>query len=73
MKKLLGFLIISGFILFFVGGFILVFTQIIGLLCFNQLLVIEACRYFFWIFPVTGFTGLLCWLYSYIKKEKKGI
>ena len=68
MKKILDYLIIIGFVLFFFGGLILVCTQIAGLIFFNQSLVIAARSYFSWIFPLTGLTGLLCWIYSYLKE-----
>lgn len=72
MKKLLEHLIIAGFILFFIGGLLLVGIQIVGLFSFNQALVIAARNYFCWIFPLTGLTGLLCWIYSYVKKGEEG-
>lgn len=72
MKKLLENLIIAGFILFFIGGLLLVGIQIVGLFSFDQALVIAARNFFSWIFPLTGLTGLFCWLYSYVKKDEEG-
>ena len=67
MKKILEYMIISGFVLFFLGGFLLVAGQLVGLVLFNQAIVVSAREWFRWIFPLTGITGLLCWVYSYIK------
>lgn len=72
MKKILEHLIIAGFILFFIGELFLVGIQIVGLFSFNQALVIAARNYFSWIFPLTGLTGLFCWIYSYVKKNEEG-
>ncbi|MGL9730972.1 hypothetical protein [Enterococcus sp. DIV0756] len=71
MKKFMEYLIIMGFVVFFIGGLILVCIQIVGLIGFNQALVVAARKYFSWIFPLTGLTGLLCWLYSYLKEGEE--
>lgn len=69
MKRIIENVIIIGFVLFVIGGLLMVAVQVVGLLTLNEGLTVGADSNFAWIFPVSAVTGLLCWLYSYLGKH----
>lgn len=68
MKRFVENIILSSFVIFFFGGLLLVFVQTIGLVMGQVTVVVDAKNVFAWIFPLSALTGLMCYLYSYMKK-----
>ncbi|EOH93744.1 hypothetical protein [Enterococcus pallens] len=69
MRNFMEKIIIAGFVLFIVGGFLLVLIQLVGLVLGNSYLMVHANGWFSWIYPCAAITGALCYLLSYGKKK----
>lgn len=71
MKKLYQNLILIGFIIFLLGGCLYVAGQLICLVLGFPERMIALERITKIIFPVASVSGLLCFLYRYLFKEKE--
>lgn len=71
MKRLYQNLILIGFLIFFLGGCIYVAGQFLCLVLGQPEMMIAFERVTGVIFPAASVSGLLCFLYHYVFREKK--
>ncbi|MCB6610629.1 hypothetical protein V3C10_20845 [[Clostridium] symbiosum] len=71
MKKIYHYLILAGFLIFFLGGSIYVAGQIVCLIIGQPELMISLEGITKVIFPAASISGLLCFLNQYLFTKKK--
>lgn len=71
MKKMYHYLILAGFLIFFLGGCIYVAGQIVCLITGQPELMISLEGITKVIFPAASISGLLCFLNQYLFEKKK--